>query len=133
MKKVIEGYIARTEPQEIVFSNQPMRQGGFFGDGDVWYSEIETDEEFPVDFRVDMHEYMDIPELTEKNSPRHCTITIEVGEQAGDVIDPKYVQKRERIRHNCALLAAETGRTFEEVALKLMEMMPESKEYLMDR
>ena len=133
MKKVIEGYIARTEPEEIMFSNQPMRQGGFFGDNEVWYRVIETDEEFPVNFRVDMHEYMDIPELTEENSPRHCTITIEIGEQAGEVIDPEFTQKRERIRHNCAVLAEETGRSYDEMAQKLMEIMPESKEFLTDK
>ena len=132
IKKVIEGYIARTEPQEIVFSNQPMRQSGFFGDGDVWYSEIETDEKSPVDFRVDMHEYMDIPELTEKESPRRCTITIEVGEFVGEKLDADFIQKRERIRSSVWALAEGTGRTFDEAKEILSKSIPDIVKYLED-
>lgn len=132
IKKVIEGYIARTDPREIVFSNQPMRQSGFFGDGDVWYSEIETDENFPVDFRVDMHEYMDIPELTKKESPRRCTITIEVGEFVGEKLDADFIQKRERIRSSIWALAEGTGRTFEEAKEIMSKSIPDIAKYLED-
>ena len=87
MKKVIEGYIAR-DYNNIIFSNKPMKQSGFFGDGNIWYPTIEHEEHFPLDFRADIHEYMNIPELTEENSPRHCTITIEVGDFVGEKLAP---------------------------------------------
>ena len=131
-KKVIEGYIARTGHREIMFSNQPMRQRGFFGDGDVWYSEIETDEKFPVDFRVDMHEYMDIPELTEKESPRRCTVTIEVGEFVGEKLDADFIQKRKHIRSSIWALAECTGRTFDEAKEILSKSIPDIAKYLED-
>ena len=132
MKKVIEGYIARTEPDEILFSDRPMRQSGFFGDGNVWYPEIETDEDSPVNFRVDMHRYMDIPELTEEESPRRCTVTIEVGAFAGERLDADYIQKRERIRRSVKTLAEETGRTFEEAGGILEKSIPGITKYLED-
>lgn len=131
MKKVIEGYIAR-DGDDLIFSDQPMKQGGFFGDDDVWYPEIEHEEDSPLDFRVDMHEYMNIPELTEKESPRRCTITIEVDEFVGEKIDAELIQKKERIRSSVWALAKGTGRTFDEAKAILAKSMPEITKYLED-
>ena len=131
MKKVIEGYIAR-DGNDLIFSNQPMRQSGFFGDGDIWYSTIECEERSPLDFRVDMHEYMNIPELAKKESPRRCTITIEVGEFVGEKIDAELIQKKERIRSSVWALAKGTGRTFDEAKAILAKSMPEIRKYLED-
>jgi len=129
MKKVIEGYIAR-DGNDLIFSNQPMKQSGFFGDGDYWYSTIEHEERSPLDFRVDMHEYIDIRELTKEESPRRCTITIEVGEFVGERLDAEFIQRKERIRHNVDILAEETGRTFDEAKAILAKSMPEITKYL---
>lgn len=131
MKKVIEGYIAR-DGDDLIFSDQPMKQGGFFGDSDVWYPEIEHEEDSPLDLRVDMHEYMNIPELTEAESPRLCTITIEVGDFVGEKIDAELIQKKERIRSPVWALAKGTGRTFDEAKAILAKSMPEITKYLED-
>jgi len=130
-KKVIEGYIAR-DGHSLYFSNKPMKQSGFFGDGGIWYSTIEYEEHSPMDFREDMHEYMDIPELTEKESPRRCTITIEVGEFVGEKLDADFIQKRERIRSSVWALAEGTGRTFDEAKEILSKSIPDIVKYLED-
>lgn len=131
MKKVIEGYIAR-DYNNIIFSDKPMRQSGFFGDGNIWYPTIEHEENFPLDFRADMHKYMDIPELTEENSPRHCTITIEVGDFVGEKLNPEYIQKKERIRHSIEVLAEETGCSCEDAKAILSKYIPDISKYLSD-
>ncbi len=131
MKKVIKGYIAR-DGHSLYFSNKPMKQSGFFGDGGIWYSTIEYEEHSPMDFREDMHEYMDIPELTEEESPRRCTITIEVGEFVGEKIDADFIQKRGRIMHSVRVLAEETGNTLEEAKAILAKSVPEISKYLED-
>lgn len=131
MKKVIEGYIAR-DYNNIIFSNKPMKQNGFFGDGNIWYPTIEHEEHFPLDFRADIHEYMNIPELTEENSPRHCTITIEVGDFVGEKLNPEYIQKKERIRHSIEVLAEETGCSCEDAKAILSKYIPDISKYLSD-
>ena len=131
MKKVIEGYIAR-DYGSLIFSDRPMKQSGFFGDGGIWYPTIEHEEDSPLKFREDMHPYIDIPELTEKESPRRCTITIEVGEFVGEKIDAEYMQKRERIRSAVWGLAEGTGKTFEEAKEILSKTVPEINKYLED-
>ena len=130
-KKVIEGYIAR-DGHSLYFSNKPMKQSGFFGDGGIWYSTIEYEEHSPMDFREDMHEYMDIPELTEEESPRRCTITIEVGDFYGEKLDADFIQKRGRIMHSVRVLAEETGNTLEETKAVLAKSVPEISKYLED-
>lgn len=129
MKKVIEGYIAR-DGNDLIFSDQPMRQGGFFGDGDIWYSTIEHEERSPLNLRVDMHEYMNIPELTNDESPRRCTITIEVGEFVGEKIDAEEMEKRNHIRNSVYALAEGTGKSFDEAKVILAKSMPEITKYL---
>lgn len=131
MKKVINGYIAR-DGESLIFSDQPMKQGGFFGDGDIWYTTIEHEERSPLDFREDMHPYIDIPELTEGESPRRCTITIEVGEFVGERIDPEVMEKRYRIRRSVMTLAEDTGKTFEEAKEILSKSLPGINKYLED-
>lgn len=131
MKKVIEGYIAR-DNGSLIFSDLPMKQSGFYGDGDMWYPTIEHEEDSPLDFREDMHPYIDIPELTEKESPRRCTITIEVGEFVGEKIDAEYMEKRSRIRSAVWGLAEGTGKTFEEAREILSKTVPEINKYLED-
>ena len=131
MKKVINGYIAR-DGESLIFSNQPMKQGGFFGDGDIWYTTIEHEEHSPLDFREDMHPYIDIPELTEVESPRRCTITIEVGEFVGERIDPEVMEKRYRIRRSVMTLVEDTGKTFEEAKEILSKSLPGINKYLED-
>ena len=129
VSKVIDGYIAR-DGNEILFSDQPMKQSGFFGDGDVWYQTIEKEERSPVNFRVDMHKYMDIPELTKDESPRRCKITIEVGDFYGEKFDPDFIERRGRILKNIRVLAEETGHTFEEAKEILKKSLPEIEQYL---
>lgn len=129
MKKVIEGYIARDD-NDIIFSDKPMKQSGFFGDGNIWYPTIKHEEQFPLDFRADMHKYMDIPELTEENSPRHCTITIEVGDFVGEKLNPEYIQKRERIRHSIEVLSEETGCSIKDAKAILSKNIPGISKYL---
>jgi len=129
MKKVIEGYIARVH-DDLIFSDQPMKQSGFFGDGDMWYSTIEHEERSPMKFRADMHPYIDIPELTEKDSPRRCTITIEVGDFVGEKIDPEFMERRGRIRRSVCALAEETGHSFDEAKAILSKQLPEITKYL---
>lgn len=131
IKKVIEGYIAR-DGDDLIFSDQSMKQSGFFGDGGVWYPTIECEEHSPMDFRADMHEYMDIPELTEKDSPRHCTITIEVGEFVGEKTDLNFMQKCSDVRKSVESLAKSIGKTFEVTKAMLEGLMPEIKKYLED-
>ena len=131
MKKVIEGYIAR-DGNDLIFSDQPMRQGGFFGDGDIWYSTIEHEERSPLNLRVDMHEYMNIPELTNDESPRRCTITIDVGEFVGEKIDTEEMEKRNHIRNSVYALAEGTGKSFDEAKAILAKSMPEITKYLED-
>ena len=131
MKKVIVGYIAR-DGGHLIFSDQPMKQGGFFGDGDIWYSTIEHEERSPLDLRVDMHEYMNIPELTEEESPRRCTITIEVGEFVGEKIDAEEMEKRSCIRKSVYALAEGTGKSFDEAKAILAKSLPEITKYLED-
>lgn len=131
MKLEVNGYIARKD-DDIVFSNLPMKKDGFFGDGDVWYDTLETEEDCPLDLRVDMHEYLDIPGLTEKSSPRYCKLTIEVGEQLPgndqDEIDRRV--KAMRIRGSIRWLAKETGGSFDETVEILRKSMPDIDEYL---
>lgn len=131
MKKVIAGYIAR-DGDDLIFSDQPMKQGGFVGDGDIWYSTIEHEEQSPLDLRVDMHEYMNIPELTEEESPRRCTITIEVGEFVGEKIDAEEMEKRSCIRKSVYALAEGTGKSFDEAKAILAKSLPEITKYLED-
>lgn len=131
MKKVIVGYIAR-DGDDLIFSDQPMKQGGFVGDGDIWYSTIEHEEQSPLDLRVDMHEYMNIPELTEEESPRRCTITIEVGEFVGEKIDAEEMEKRSCIRKSVYALAEGTGKSFDEAKAILAKSLPEITKYLED-
>lgn len=131
MKKMIEGYIAR-DGHDLIFSDQPMKQGGFIGDDGLWYSTIEHEERSPLNFRADMHPYIDIPELTEEESPRHCTITIEVGDFAGDRIDSEYMEKRSRIRTSVYALAESTGKSFDEAKAILAKSIPEITKYLED-
>ena len=131
MKKVIEGYIAR-DGHSLIFSDRPMKQGGFFGDGDIWYTTIETEERSPLDFRADMHPYIDIPELAEEDSPRRCTITIEVGGFVGEKVDAALMEKRLRVRQSVATVAELTGKTFEEAAETLSGSIPDIGRYLED-
>lgn len=131
MKKVIVGYIAR-DGDDLIFSDQPMKQGGFVGDGDIWYSTIEHEEQSPLDLRVNMHEYMNIPELTEEESPRRCTITIEVGEFVGEKIDAEEMEKRSCIRKSVYALAEGTGKSFDEAKAILAKSLPEITKYLED-
>lgn len=131
MKKVIEGYIAR-DNGSLIFSDQPMKQGGFIGDGDIWYPTIEHEEDSPLDFREDMHPYIDLPWLTQEMSPRRCTITIDVGEFVGKKIDAEYMEKRASIRRSVLGLAEGTGKTFEEAKEILSKTVPEIKKYLED-
>lgn len=131
MKKVIEGYIAR-DNGDLIFSDRPMKQSGFYADDGMWYTTIEHEEDSPLDFREDMHPYIDIPELTQEMSPRRCTITIEVGEFVGEKIDAEYMQKRERIRSAVWGLAEGTGKTFEEAREILSKTVPEINKYLED-
>lgn len=131
MKKVIVGYIAR-DGDDLIFSDQPMKQGGFVGDGDIWYSTIEHEEQSPLDLRVDMHEYMNIPELTKEESPRRCTITIEVGEFVGEKIDAEEMEKRSCIRKSVYALAEGTGKSFDEAKAILAKSLPEITKYLED-
>ena len=129
MKKVIEGYIAR-DIDRLLFSNQPMKQGGFIGDGDVWYQTVDHEERYPLDFRVDMHKYMDIPELEMDNSPRRCTIIIEVGEFVGEKIDQDFMEKRNHFRR-CIWAAAEGADiTFEEAKAMLVKVIPDIEKYV---
>ena len=131
MKKVIVGYIAR-DGDDLIFSDQPMKQGGFVGDGDIGYSTVEHEEQSPLDLRVDMHEYMNIPELTEEESPRRCTITIEVGEFVGEKIDAEEMEKRSCIRKSVYALAEGTGKSFDEAKAILAKSLPEITKYLED-
>ena len=131
MKLEVNGYIARKD-DDIVFSNLPMKKDGFFGDGNAWYDTLETEEGCPLDLRVDMHEYLDIPGLTEKNSPRYCKLTIEVGEQLPgndqDEIDRRV--KAMRIRGNIRELARETGKSYDKTVEILRMSIPDIDEYL---
>ena len=131
MKKVIEGYIARYN-DDLIFSDQPMKQSGFIGDGGIWYTTIETEEDSPMNLRADMHSYIDIPELTEEKSPRRCTITIEVGDFVGEKIDPEFMEKRAAIRRSVWGLAEGTGKTFDEAKAILSKQLPEITKYLKD-
>jgi hypothetical protein len=131
MKLEVNGYIARKD-DDIVFSNLPMKKDGFFGDGDVWYDTLETEEDCPLDLRVDMHEYLDIPDLTEKISPRYCKLTIEVGEQlpGNDQREIDHRVKGMQIRRHVRNLAEETGHSYEETVEILRNSMPDIDEYL---
>ena len=131
MKKIINGYIAR-DGYALIFSNQPMKQEGYIGDCDMWNTTIEHDERSPLNFRVDMHPYFDIPELTEKESPRHCTITIEVGEFVGEKIDAEFKEKCYRIRKSVRALAEATGKTCDEAKIILVKSIPDIEKYLED-
>lgn len=131
MKKVIEGYIAR-DGDDLIFSDQPMEQGGFIGDGGIWYGTIDHEERSPLEFRTDMHPYVDIPELTEEDSPRRCTITIEVGRFVGCRIDAGEMERRNRIRRCVATLAEETGKTLEEATDILSRSIPDIRKYMED-
>lgn len=132
MKKVINGYIARAGG-DLIFSDKPMKQDGFYGDGGVWYSTIEYDDDSTVDLRADIHEFMDIPELTEKESPRKCTITIEVGDFVGEKVDPDFMQKRGDIMKSIRKISAITNRSFKEEAARIAEAAPEIREYIKDK
>lgn len=131
MKKEVEGYIARYD-DDILFSNKPMKKEGFFGDGDVWYDTLETEENSPLDLRVDMHNYLDIPELTFENSPRRCKLTIEIGEQlpGNDQHEIDRRVKAMRIRGNIRELAHATGRSYDEAVEILRKSIPNIDEYL---
>ena len=131
MKKEIEGYIARYN-DDILFSNEPMKKEGFFGDGDVWYDTLETEEKSPLDLRVDMHEYLDIPELTFENSPRRCKLTIEIGEQlpGNDQREIDRRVKAMRIRGYIRELARETGKSYDKTIEVLRISIPDIDEYL---
>lgn len=131
MKKEIEGYIARYD-DDILFSNEPMKKEGFFGDGKVWYDTLETEENSPLDLRVDMHNYLDIPELTFENSPRRCKLTIEIGEQlpGNDQREIDRRVKAKRIRSNVRELAAATGKSYQETVDILRKSIPDIDEYL---
>lgn len=131
MKKVIKGYIAR-DGNCLIFSDQPMKQEGYIDDCDMWNTTIEHEERSPLNFRVDMHPYFDIPELTEKESPRHCTITIEVGEFVGEKIDAEFKEKCYRIRKSVRALAEATGKTFDEAKAILAKSIPYIEKYLED-
>ena len=131
MKKEVEGYIARYD-DDILFSNKPMKKEGFFGDGNVWYDALKTEEESPLDLRVDMHNYLDIPELTFENSPRRCKLTIEIGEQlpGNDQHEIDRRVKAMRIRGNIRELAHATGRSYDEAVEILRKSIPNIDEYL---
>lgn len=132
MKLEVDGYIARDYDHSILFSNEPMKKGGFFGDHDVWYDTLEKEEDSPLDLRVDMHEYLDIPELTFENSPRRCKLTIEIGEQLPGN-DQREIDRRVKgmqIRSHVRNLAEETGRTYEDTVAILRKSMPEIDKYL---
>lgn len=132
MKLEVEGYIARDFDHSILFSNQPMQKSGFFGDHGVWYDTLEKEESSPLDLREDMHGYLDIPELTFDNSPRHCRLTIEIGEQlpGNDRRDTDRRVKGMQIRRHIRNLAEETGRTYEETVGILRKSIPEIEEFL---
>lgn len=127
----IEGYIARYD-NDILFSDRPMKKEGFFGDGDVWYDTLETEEESPLDLRVDMHKYLDIPELTFDNSPRRCTLTFEVGDQlpGNDQREIDLRVKGMRVRSLIRELAGETGRTYDDAVGILRKSIPDLDRYL---
>jgi hypothetical protein len=131
MKKEVEGYIARYG-NGILFSNEPMKKEGFFGDGNVWYDTLETKENSPLDLRVDMHKYLDIPELTFENSPRRCKLTIEIGEQlpGNDQHEIDRRVKAKRIRGNIRELAHATGRSYDEAVEILRISIPDIAEYI---
>lgn len=132
MKLEVEGYIARDYDHSILFSDQPMEKSGFLGDGGVWYDTLETKEKSPLDLREDMHEYLDIPELTFENSPRRCKLTIEVGEQlpGNDQQEIGRWVKGMQIRRHIRSLAEETGHTYEETVEILRKSMPDIDEYI---
>ena len=131
MKKEVEGYIARYH-NNILFSNEPMKKEGFFGDGDMWYDTLETEENSPLNLRVDMHNYLDIPELTFENSPRRCKLTIEIGEQlpGNDQREIDRRVKAMRICRNIRELAHETGKSYDETVEILRKSIPDIGEYL---
>lgn len=131
MKLEVEGYIARYN-DDILFSNEPMKKEGFFGDGDMWYDTLETEENSPLDLRVDMHNYLDIPELTFENSPRRCKLTIEIGEQlpGNDQREIDRRVKAMRIRSNVRKLVAATGKSYQETVDILRKSIPDIDEYL---
>lgn len=132
MKLEVEGYIARDYDHSILFSNQPMQKSGFFGDGGIWYDTLEKEEDSPLDLREDMHEYLNIPELTFENSPRRCKLTIEVGEQlpGNDQREIDHRVKGMQIRRHVRNLAEETGHSYEETVEILRNSMPDIDEYL---
>lgn len=131
MKKEVEGYITRYN-DNILFSNEPMKKEGFFGDGDMWYDTLETEENSPLNLRVDMHNYLDIPELTFENSPRRCKLTIEIGEQlpGNDQREIDRRVKTMRICRNIRELARETGKSYDETVEILRKSIPDINEYL---
>ncbi len=129
MKKIIEGYIAR-EYGHLLFSNKPMHKDGFFGDGGVWYDTLEKDERSTLDLRVDMHEYLDIPELTFDESPRRCKLIIEIGEQLPGN-DPQEIEHRVKlmkIEHQVQEMATSTGIPYETIKNMFREYIPEISE-----
>lgn len=129
MKKIINGYIAR-DGDDLIFSDQPMKQDGYIGEGDMWCTTIEHEEYSPLNFRADMHPYIDIPELTEEESPRYCTITIEVGAFVGEKIDADFKEKCYKIRHSIWALAEATGKTYDEAKTILAKSIPDIEKYL---
>lgn len=131
MKKEVEGYIARYR-NGILFSNEPMKKDGFFGDGNAWYDTLETEEKSPLDLRVDMHNYLDIPELTFENSPRRCKLTFEIGEQlpGNDQQEIERRVKSMRIRGNIRDLARGTGKSYSETVEILRRSIPDIDEYI---
>ena len=131
MKKVIEGYIARYN-NDLIFSDQPMKQSGFIGDGGIWYPTIEYEPDSSMKLYAGRHSYIDIPELTEEESPRRCTITIEVSEFIGEKINPEFMEKRAAIRKSVWGLAEGTGKTFDEAKAILSKQLPEITKYLKD-
>lgn len=136
MKKLeVEGYIARDYDGSILFSDKPMKKDGFFGDHNVWYDTLETEEHSPLDFREDMHKYINIPELTFENSPRRCRLTIEVGEQlpGNDQQEIDRRVKGMRIRSHVRNLAEETGRSYEDTVAILRNSIPNIDEYLKEK
>ncbi len=129
IKKTVEGYIAR-EDEDLVFSNLPMHKDGFFGDGGVWYDTLETEEESSLNLRVDMHEYLDIPELTFDNSPRRCKLTFEIGEQLPNNTKEDIDRRVKAIKmcHHIQELAEAAGKTFDETKEALCSLIPEVAE-----
>lgn len=127
----IDGYIAR-DSYHVIFSDQPMTKDGFFSDGGVWIGNIKTEERSPLDLRDDMHGYLAIPELKFDNSPRHCRLTIVVGDQvegcSQEDIDRKV--KALKMRRHVANMAEAFGTTEEEMREKLCRILPEINDYL---